>query len=458
MKDTAILLRSKASIVFMLLVLGGASAAAQSNSTVSAADSYLEHYVESGNFSGVVLVERRKEVVFQKAFGFADREGHIPNRVDTRFHIASMSMQFTAAAILRLADQGAIRLDEHVGEYVPGIEGADKITIRDLLLERSGLPDINAQPDYDDVLQHHQTAESLIVHIQGKPLQFEPGTRFVREEHSAYNLLALIIQKKTGLTFKDAMQRLVFEPFGLKHSGVDDDFVNVRKMAKGYAPEGTYGLKPAKPIHWSGKTGNASAFATAGDEALWVRELFHSEKLTATSREAILDTRMRVGYGWMRGENERFGRTAYYMNGRAPGFTSFVLYLPDGETTVAVLSNIYSSATTTIGYDIAAIFLALSYEQPRFATGAISAERLKSSTGEFQFGPDFYQANARVNVCAQGSELFLQWPSGDKSALIPLGGDRFLDRSYWEEVRFERGDAGQPIALVYDRFRGEVLH
>ena len=446
---------TRVSLILVFVALCGVDARAQGVDLSSSIDSYVQPYVQTRNFSGVVLVERNGKAVFERAYGLADQDKKIRNSPQTRFHVASISMQFTAVAVLRLIDEGQVRLEDPVAQYVPGIPGAEKITVRDLLVQRSGLPDINSMPDYDDVLQQHQTPESLVVHIQGQPLQFEPGTKFVREEHSAYNLLALIIEKKTGLPFKDAMQRLVFEPFGLAHSGIDDDFASAIEMAKGYAPERTYGLKPAKTIHWSGKTGNASAFATASDQASWVLKVFHGDKLSVPARDAILDTSMKVGYGWMRGRSERFGGTAYYMNGRAPGFASFVLYLPESETTVVVLSNIYSSATTTIGYDIAATALGLPYEQ--FAVGKMSASRLNSSVADFQFGADFYQASARVKLRVEGSELFLVWPSGDRSALIPMEGDRFLDRSYWEEVRIERDDSGAPRALTYDHFRGEAL-
>jgi CubicO group peptidase (beta-lactamase class C family) len=121
-------------------------------------------------------------------------------------------------------------------------------------------------------------------------------------------------------------------------------------MAKGYEPEGTYGLKPAHSIYWSAKAGNASVYTTAGDEARWVNALMNGRPLSVASRNAVLDTSMRVGYGWFRGENKRFGQIDWHMNGRAPGFASFVLYLPHAKTTVVVLSNIYSSATTTIGW------------------------------------------------------------------------------------------------------------
>jgi CubicO group peptidase (beta-lactamase class C family) len=239
-----------------------------------------------------------------------------------------MSMQFTAAAILRLVDSGSLRLDDHVTDLIPGIEGADKISIRDLLTERSGLPDINALPGYDDVLQHHQTPASLVSKIEGQPLLFLPGSKFLHGEHSAYNLLAL----------------------------------NRR---------------------------NASVYTTAADEARWVDALFRGNQISTSSRATVLDIALRVGYGWFKGTNNRFGEAANYMNGRAPGFASFVLFLPRAQTRVVVLSNVYSSATTTIGYDIASLSLGSSREPFRLREPAPDPCELKNCTGVFRFGPGF---------------------------------------------------------------------
>jgi D-alanyl-D-alanine carboxypeptidase len=443
-------------VVAALLCVGTSSA--QRASITADIDSYLRPYVRSGNFAGAVLVQKNGRVIFRKAYGFADRERRIRNTAATRFHIASVSMQFTAAAVLRLVDEGSISLDSHVGDLVPGIAGADQITVRDLLTERSGLPDINDLADYSDVLEHHQTPASLIAKINGRPLLFEPGSKFLHEEHSAYNLLALIVEKKAGLPFAEAIQKLVFRPIRLSASGADDDSAKgVQHMAKGYQPDGVYGLKPATPIHWSAKTGNASIFTTAGDQARWVDALLADRLLKARSRELILDTSQRVGYGWFRSLNKRFNQTAYSMNGRAPGFASFVLYLPHEQTTVVVFSNIYSSATTTIGYDIAAISLGLPYEPFHPREPAASPTELKTCTGKFQFGPDFYQPNAEVVLIASGSELSMRWPSGDVSPLIPLSRDHFVDRSYWEEINIERDATGLPKAIVYGHFRGNAI-
>jgi CubicO group peptidase (beta-lactamase class C family) len=336
-------------------------------------------------------------------------------------------MQFTAGAILRLVDHGPLSLTTHVSEVVPGIRGGDKITIRDLLMERSGLADINDLPEYGDILQRHQTPASLVAKVSGRLLLFEPGSKFLHEEHSAYNLLALIVEKNSGLRFAAAMEKLVFRPADLTQTAIDDD--SITDAARGYQSEGVDGLKPAASIHWSAKAGNASVVTRARDQARWVSARFGDQLLKKASREAILDTSERVGYGWFRSVSTRFQQTTYSMNGRAPGSASFVLYLPQEKLTVVLFSNIYSSAATTIGNDLAAISLGLPYEGFQPSEKPLRAQQIKNSTGAFQFGSDFYQPKAEVAVVADGGELALRWPSGDLSPLIPLGQDRFMDRS-----------------------------
>jgi CubicO group peptidase (beta-lactamase class C family) len=251
------------------------------------------------------------------------------------------------------------------------------------------------------------------------------------------------------------LEELVFAPASLRETGIDDDSrPHEKPMAVGYEPEGSFGLKPARTIHWSAKSGNASAFATASDEARWVDTLFGGHLLSDSSRRAILEDTVRVGYGWFKVHKPRFGETAFYMNGRAPGFASFVLYLPEVQTTVVVLSNVYSSAVTSIGYDIAALALGLPYERFQIRDPGPTATELKSCEGRFRFGSDFYQPDADVRLITNGTELFLHWPSGDVSALIPVALDRFVDRSYWEDVRIGRTATGKPDTLCYGEFRG----
>jgi hypothetical protein len=142
------------------------------------------------------------------------------------------------------------------------------------------------------------------------------------------------------------------------------------------------------------------------------------------------------------------------MSGRAPGFASFVLYLPREKTSVAVFSNIYSSATSTIGYDVAAILRGLPYDTFHPSDPFPNAAELETYTGTFQFGGDFYQPNAKLEIIANGRELSLRWPASSVSPLIPVGKDQFMDRSYWEPVKIERDASGNPTGLAYGAFHG----
>jgi D-alanyl-D-alanine carboxypeptidase len=441
-------------------VLAPVAARSQSPDLARAIDAYIEPYVRTNNFSGQLLVERGGKVLYRREVGWANRETHIAMTPETQMHIASISMQFTAAAIMRLVDQHKLALDTHVSDVVPGVVGAHRITIRNLLEMRSGLPDINARPDYTDILQHHQTPATLVGYIAGDTLLFAPGSQYAHEEHSAYNLLALVIEKKTGRPFAEALRSLVFQPAHLTHTSVDDDApIKSGTAATGYDPEGVYALKLTTPIHWSAKTGNASIRTTAADEARWVQLLFHGDFLSDSAREAIVDSSgTPVGYGWFRRPNKRFGERAYSMNGRAPGFASFVTYLPREDLTVVAFGNIYSSATTDIGYDIAAIALGLPHTPLALADPPLTPDALGIDGASFTFPSDFYQPNATLAFTQANGEMFLSWPSGDRSPIIPLDRDHALDRSYWEPIAIERDSAGIAKAMTYDRFRGERAH
>jgi CubicO group peptidase (beta-lactamase class C family) len=428
---------------------------AQQQPLASSIDAYLAPYVATNNFAGQVLILRAGRTIYERNIGEADRTARLPTTTDTRFHVASVSMQYTVAATLRLIDMGKLSLDTRVGDIVPSLRGGDRITIRNLLEQTSGISDINSRPDYADILQNAQTPASLVAFVSGDTLLFAPGSRYAHEEHSAFNVLALIIERKTGLDFPGAMQRLFFAPAGMTHSAVDDDSGSCRDAARGYAPDGVSGITSAQSIHWSAKAGNASACTTARDAARYVDAMFHGKVLRVASRALVADTAgPTVGYGWFRRSNSRFKEFAYTMSGRAPGFASFVLYMPREDLTVVALSNIYSSSTSNIGYDIAAIALGLPYQSLVLRSPLLPADSIHVAATRFTFGPDFYQPGATLEFVQKGAELFLRWPSGDQSPLLPLDRDHLIDRAYWEPVNIARGDGGVPLSITYDRFTG----
>jgi D-alanyl-D-alanine carboxypeptidase len=365
-------------------------------------------------------------------------------------------MQFTAAAVMRLVEQGKLSLDTSVADVVQGLPNGERITVRELLDQNSGLPDANDLPDYDDLLKAHQTPESLVQAIRGRQPLAEPGGKSMHEEHSAFNVLALIAEKKTGKPFALAVRQEVFDPLGMHNSGIDDDAPIDNPVALGYRLSGTYGLKPAAPIHWSAKTGNGSAYSTVVDYRKWLRAFLGDRFLSAASRALMLDYgTVDEGFGWGKLVSTRFGELEYWSSGRSPGFSSSMLYLPKAQVGVVVLSNIENALCPIIARDIATIAVGKPYEAVRFRRAVLSAAQRHEMTGEFLFGPSFYRPNATLTLAAEGRDLILKWPGGPDAPLVPIDKNEFIDRYYWTHVTLANGSSGAPAELHYGDFVGK---
>jgi CubicO group peptidase (beta-lactamase class C family) len=435
----------------LLLLIWPAAAWAE---TAAAIDAYLTPYVASNNFPGNVFVRRGSTVLFEKSYGFADRERQVANRSNTRFHVASLSILFTSTAVLRLIDQGRLSFDTHVSEIVPQVPNGEKITIRHLLEQNSGMPDSDDLPPsrYDELIAAHQTPESVVTLISALPPHAEPGGKSEREEHTGQALLALIIERKTGFPFAQAMRSLVFEPFGMRDSGIDDDSALEGPHAKGYQVAGSFGLKLAPTIHWSAKPGHGSAYSTASDVAKWLVGVRHGNLLSEGSMKALFGPRN--GYGWELDPSARFGETAYFSAGRGPGFSSFLEYLPHEDVTIITLTNVEHGTNGTIVDDIAALLQGKAYKPLRYQPTLAPLAELP--TGDFVFGPDFYRASATLKLVANADGLTLDWPGGPAAGLLPIERDKFIDRYYWTAVSVVRGPDGKPAELEFGKFKGTL--
>jgi CubicO group peptidase (beta-lactamase class C family) len=416
---------------------------------------YFRPFAATNNLSGSVLVMRHGKPLFARSYGFADQSRRIRNGPETRFHIASMSILFTSTAVLRLIDQGKLSFDTRVSEIVPGVPNGDKITIRNLLLQNSNLPDVNDDlPDeqYQALMNRHETPQSLVDAIRSLPPQGEPGGDSQREEHSGQNLLALIIEKKTGLPFADAMQQLVFRPFGMRNSGIDDDRQLGGRVAKGYRVSGTFGLTPAPSFHWSAKPGNGSAYTTVGDEWKWLQGLQHGPLLSDSSRKAMLETE--DGFGWNRSKKQspRLGETVMISNGRAPGFSAILEYLPEEDVAVIVLTNIEHDANPLIVPEATAMIMGKSYKP--FDYRPVPPKLSGKPADDFTFGPDFYRKNATLKLASDAKGTTLYWPGGPEDPLLPIASDKYIDRYYWSPVTLIRDSWGKPIELDFSGFKG----
>lgn len=421
-------------------------------------EGYLKPYVDTNNFSGTVVVTEKGQTLFAKSYGFADRENHVLNGSDTRYHIASMSILFTAFATLRLVEEDKLSLDDTAGSIVGPLPNGDRITVRELLEEDSGLPDFNDLRNYDALIAVHQTPASVVDQIRRLPPRTEPGGKSQMEEHSACNVLALIIEKKTGLPYAEAMQKLVFGPAGMKDSGADDDRPIGGKLALGYRPDGEFGMKRAPTFHWSAKPGNGSDYSTADDISRWFAEFMGDKLLSAKTRALILGgDKTEVGFGWEGGFDRRFGEDSYLASGRAPGFSSVMFYLPKEELTVLVLNNIEHESNYSIAVDITDMVLGKPHGSFDYHPVTLTAEQRRQFTGRFQFGPDFYRSNGVLEIKDSPQGLLLEWPGGPEAPLLPMGAGTFMDRYYWIPATVTLDAAGHPTQLKFGKFLGSAM-
>jgi CubicO group peptidase (beta-lactamase class C family) len=316
------------------------------------------------------------------------------------------------------------------------------------------LPDSHDLPNYDSLLTRHQTPKSLVDFIRNARPYAAPGTpnNGDREEHSGQNVLALIIERRTGLKFKQAMQKEVFDPLGMRDSGIDDDTPISATLAIGNQGSGPFGLKAAPTIHWSALPGNGSAYTTVGDEWKWLHSLVHGTFLSAASRKAMLGTS--EGYGWERYTSKRVNETVYTAGGRAPGFSCFFEYLPSDDTLILALTNLENAANPIIIANAAALLRGKPYQGFHYTYVAPAVAGFPH--GNFTFGKDFYRPSATLRLVSNASGVTLNWPGGPMSALLPLSKDHFWDRYYWSPVAVIRDSSGKLAALQYDKFKGTI--
>jgi D-alanyl-D-alanine carboxypeptidase len=403
--------------------------------------------VQTRNFSGVIFVSRGDQILFQTGYGFANPDFDVPNTPRTRFHIASISKAFTAAAILLLEERGKLDTSDPVSRFLPDYPNGDKILLEHLLTHRSGIPNVGSFPELDVDSYAPYTAASVVAMFKDKPLDFEPGTR-TRYTNSDYNLLALIIEKVSGQSFGEFLQAAIFTPLNLRATLHDGDARRVIKnLASGTQPDGLLGVAHLPYQKWSTKTGSGSLVSTASDLCTFSRALFGGKFLRANSVAKIMATDGVFPYGWT--DRERFGRKAKAVGGRSPGFITNLEYFPDDGTCVTILTNSYSSVGQVIAADMSAIAIGKPATPPRIAYVRPRPGELGAFAGRFQMPESYFIPNAALTIQDRGDYLEASWSIGLTTTIYPTGGDDFVDRTNWAMVHFTRDAQGQVTGFTY---------
>ena len=304
--------------------------------------------VTAGDSPGVaVMVIRDGEVVFAKGYGYADLERREPVTPQTAFRLASVSMQFTAMAIMILAERGRLSYDDSMVKYLPELARfGDRITIRHLLTHTSGLP------DYYDVLEQEaadtmpDTAAAMrFLAGWGEPPLFAAGERF-EYSNTGYDMLALVVERVSGERFGQFLEDNIFEPLGMTSTVVRDSTEPaIAHRALGYTrKDGSFELFDWEPlIHIIGSGG---VYSSVEDLARWNRALDTDAPVSrSTLKEAWTPVRLTdgedypYGFGWRLGDYGGLGRRVWH-SGAWVGFSTHIARYPERGVSVIVLANL----------------------------------------------------------------------------------------------------------------------
>lgn len=339
----------------------------------------------------VVLMTRGDATLYRGAVGQANLELDVPLTPDQAFRIASVTKMFTAATVLRLAEQGKLSLDDKLSAYVPDIANGDQITIRQLLNHTAGVSDIvhTITPGFS---RRDVDTATLLEDVKSRPAAFAPGTRW-SYSNAGFILLGAVIEKVAGKRWYEAVRDEVVMPVGLKHTTYGAAGPLIPGRVAGYTTEGqTHAVRNANPISASIPAAAGGLVSTADDLAAWMRALVGGRLLDKTSLDAMgtaapdvpgTSPAYRYGLGlylWtVRGE-PMIGHT-----GQIDGFTSMVAYLPSRDVTLVVLANDDAFDAQTLGRRLAAIAVGQPYAV--VTPVAPSAETLAALAGTYRF-PD----------------------------------------------------------------------
>jgi CubicO group peptidase (beta-lactamase class C family) len=324
-------------------------------------------------FNGSALVAENGKVVYKGGFGLANMEWNIPNTPDTRFRLGSITKQFTATLTMQLVEQGKIKLDAKISDYLPDYrkDVGQKVTIHQLLTHTSGIPSYTGQPGFlENVSRNPYKVDDFVKKYASGNLEFEPGSKY-SYNNSGYFLLGAIIEHVTGKPYEQVLKENIFDPLGMRNTGYDHHDTIIPKRATGYSKTPN-GYTNAAYLDMSIPYAAGSMYSTVEDLYLWDQALYTDKLLSAESKALMYRPVLEnYAYGWVV-QNASFklnGKDVQIIRhgGGINGFTSTIVRFPQEKNLIVMLDNTGTGYLDPLSDSIAKILYNQPYEQPKIS-------------------------------------------------------------------------------------------
>jgi CubicO group peptidase (beta-lactamase class C family) len=429
-----------------LSLLAATTAAAQPplpDSTRLALNRVFANWAASDGPGCAVGVSRNGSLIYRNGFGMANLEHDVPITPASIFHVASVSKQFTAMAVLLLAEDGKLSLDDEVRKYLPELpDYGHRITIRHLLTHTSGLRDqwdllIAARGRFEE--DRITEADVLEIVTRQRALNFVPGTEYLYS-NTGYTLAGTIVRRVSGKSLREFAEERIFGPLGMRATHFHDDYTMVVKgRAAGYAPV-RGGWRVSLPNYDT--YGATSLFSTVGDLLAWEANLAqptvgNAALVRAMEASAVLANGDSTAYGLGRSTEQWRGVRLVGHGGADAGYRSYLGQFPEQGLAVAVLCNAATAFPAALVRGVAGVLLAgqlaaAEPEAPR-ATVALTPGVLRGFAGVYAHPA----TGVPTYISVRNQDLVLGRVNGP--VLIPLAERRFRVSGGPMELEFGPG-------------------
>ena len=333
-------------------------------------DELMKIYNSYRQFNGAVLVAENGKVIFKKGYGMANMEWNIPVETDTRFRLGSITKQFTSMLVLQLVQEGKIKVDGKLTDYLPDYrkDTGDRITIHQLLNHTSGIPSYTGLPNFfQEISRNPYSVSDFVKKFASGDLEFEPGTKW-NYNNSGYFLLGAIIERVTGKPYEQALKERIFDPIGMKNTGYDHHETILARRAAGYEKRpGGYINAPYLDMALPYAAG--SLYSTVEDLYLWDQALYTEKLLSPQLKELMYKPGMsNYAYGWvvrkapLGAQDEQV--TIIEHGGGINGFNTLITRMPESKNLIVLLNNTGGTKLGEIFQKISAILFGKPYKAP----------------------------------------------------------------------------------------------
>ncbi|WP_419806573.1 serine hydrolase domain-containing protein [Terriglobus sp.] len=409
----------------------------------------VQFYADEDHFSGNVVVFHEGRVICNESRGLANQVWSIPNAPNTRFAIGSVTKQFTAAAILLLQEQGRLKTSDPIALYYKQAPTAWKeITIRELLLHNSGIPEELFAVGSAGFERGSHSPEEVVQAAAKRPLAATPGTR-TAYNNVEYVLLGLIIERVSGEDYASFLKKHVFEPLNMPDTGVGWLPRVIPRRASGYTAVGS-DAQEAEAFTGTALGGAGEMYSTGADLARWLIAL-HGGSLLKPESLAEMTTADTDGFGYGLSVSTQYGLQDIGHAGDVPGFHVSTEYFPARKTGIIVLTNVASGRGTPGTYAIANDLMSLVSDSKAIVRSTGREVPLTSFLQQAYAGRYQDATGEQIEISRLGDHLKLvpRLPGKSPSTLRAESPNRFYFAEWDGEVQFYRNNGGTLQMIIF---------